>query len=158
MIAYGYRVPFDASAVLKQLEAGSDVWEKLWDELHHQGDLGEASYASVPHLVRIAKSAERRDWNVYALVALIEVERHREGNPTIPGWLQADYESAWREITAMALLDLAAEVDSLTLRSALSVVALARSDRKLGALLSHFDSSGIDELAEERLSWSDLYG
>jgi hypothetical protein len=25
-------------------------WEIVWDEFHHQGDVGEASYALVPYL------------------------------------------------------------------------------------------------------------
>ncbi|HEY0686085.1 MAG TPA: hypothetical protein VGD45_27325 [Steroidobacter sp.] len=57
----GYRVTYDPSGALKLLESGVDVWGELWDELHHQGDVDVASYAAVPHLVRIATSATRRD-------------------------------------------------------------------------------------------------
>lgn len=39
----GYRIPYDASAPLIQLEAGRHVWDELWNELHHQGDVGDAS-------------------------------------------------------------------------------------------------------------------
>jgi hypothetical protein len=45
----GYRVPFDASELLRRLEQGQDIWDELWQELHHQGDVGEASYAAVSH-------------------------------------------------------------------------------------------------------------
>ncbi len=83
----GYRAPYDASLPLAALERGEDGWNDLWDGLHHQGDVGEASYAAVPHLVRIASGWPTRDWNVYSLVSLIEVERHRRGNPPIPAWL-----------------------------------------------------------------------
>ena len=153
----GYRIPYDASAPLIQLEAGRDVWNELWDELHHQGDVGEASYAAVPHLVRIAQGMAVRDWNAYALVALIEIERHRKTNPPLPLWLQSDYETAWRDIVALALSDLTAATDSLTVQSAISVVAVGRGQRKLGALLCHFDESEVTELAEEKLAWSALY-
>jgi len=153
----GYRTPFDASVPLTQLEAGKPVWDELWEELHHQGDVGEASYAAVPHMVRIAQAAAVRDWNVYALVALIEIERHRKNNPPLPDWLRPDYEVAWRDVTNLALTDLAASNDPLTVQSALSVVAVGRGHLKLGALLCHFDDSEVAELAEERLAWSQLY-
>lgn len=153
----GYRVVYDASAALKGLEAGNDTWSELWDQLHHQGDVDVASYAAIPHLVRIAKSAGSRDWNLYGLVGVIEVERHRKTNPPIPNWLQGDYENALQDIVALALQDLAEPLGSLTLQSALGIIALARGDRKLGTLLLHFDSSDIDELAEEQLLWSNLY-
>jgi hypothetical protein len=153
----GYRIPFDASAPLIQLEAGQPVWDILWEELHHQGDVGEASYAAVPRLVRIAQATDVRDWNTYALVALIEIERHRKKNPPLPDWLRPDYEVAWRNIATLALRDLATSDDPLTVQSALSVVAVARGQLKLGALLCHFDDSEVAELAEEKLAWSELY-
>lgn len=153
----GYRTPFDASVPLTQLEAGKPVWDELWEELHHQGDVGEASYAAVPHMVRIARAAALRDWNVYALVALIEIERHRKKNAPLPDWIRPDYETAWRDICALALKDLAADADPFTVQSALSVVAIARGQLKLGALLCHFDESEVAELSEEKLAWSQLY-
>jgi hypothetical protein len=56
-----------------------------------------------------------------------------------------------------ALADLAGKPDELTLRSALSVVALGRGDFKLGALLNHSDEDEIDAYVEEHLAWSELY-
>jgi hypothetical protein len=51
-----YRTRFDPRPLLSELEADKNakaVWHDLWEELHHQGDVGVASYAAVPHLVRI---------------------------------------------------------------------------------------------------------
>ena len=87
----GYRVPFDPRPALRQLERGvglSDAWRELWDGLHHQGDVGLASYAAVPHLVRIHAAHAAADWNTYALLEVIEWERHVDRNPTIPDWLK----------------------------------------------------------------------
>jgi hypothetical protein len=33
----GYRMPYDASKALGQMEGGESVWEDLGEELHHQG-------------------------------------------------------------------------------------------------------------------------
>jgi len=86
----GYRCRYDASVALRSLQSGIDVWGELWNELHHQGDVGLASYAAIPHLVQIAGGAALRDWNFYGLVATIEVERHRRENPALPSWLADD--------------------------------------------------------------------
>jgi hypothetical protein len=152
----GYRKPYDVSNALRRMEAGENVWEELWEELHHQGDLGEASYAAVPQLVRIC-GARDTDWNLYAITATIEVERHRASNPPIPVWLVDSYSEAWTNLAALALRDLAGSPDLLMLRSALSVVALARGDLKLGALLGWTDESEIAEYLEEHMAWSELY-
>lgn len=153
----GYKVPYDASAPLARLEAGEDVWEELWQELHHQGDVGEASYASVPHLVRICGALPSRDWNVYALVSTIEVERHRKSNPPVPEWVRADYERALRDLLALGLSDLGRVEDALTVRSILGAVALARGALKLGAWIAFADESEIEEMLNDRQAWSELY-
>ena len=47
----GYRTPFDPRRLLAELQSNIDsskAWDELWNELHHQRDVGEASYAAVP--------------------------------------------------------------------------------------------------------------
>ena len=153
----GYRTLYDASGALSRLEQVYNVWEELWDELHHQGDVGEASYAAVPHLVRICQDAPRRDWNLYGLVGLIEIERHRKSNPPIPDWLSADYFAAWGDLEKLALRDLAAAAESELIQTALAVIAIARGQLRLGAFLSWLDESELAELTEDKLAWSKLY-
>jgi hypothetical protein len=139
------------------MQLGNDVWEELWNELHHQGDIGDASYAAVPQLVRIAGAAGARDWNFYGLLAIIEVERHRKGNSPVPAWLQSSYDEAWVLASHVAVADLSSSTDSLTIRAILGVLALAKGELKLGALLSGLDSSELDEWLEEHQDWSDSY-
>ena len=125
--------------------------------LHHQGDVGEASYAAVPHLVRICRDAARRDWNLYGLAGLIEIERHRKSNPPIPDWLNADYLAAWGDLEKLALRDLADASERELIQTALAVVALARGQLRLGAFLAWLDEGELAELTEDRLAWSTLY-
>jgi hypothetical protein len=153
----GYRVPYDPSAALSKLEQGQDVWPELWNELHHQGDVGEASYAAVPHLVRIAAAAPRRSWNFYALVSAIEVERHRKSNPPVPAWLTDDYFVAMRGMQSLGLSDLPLRDDSLTVQAILAALALCRRQVKLGALLSSLDQSELDDVVDDQLAWDELY-
>jgi hypothetical protein len=133
------------------------VWDELWQQLHHQGDVGEASYASVPHLVRICGSIRNRDWNVYALVSTIEVERHRKSNPPLPGWLGPDYEESLRKLLALGLSDLAHVADAATIQAILGAIALAKGALKLGAWITFADQSDIEEDLNSRQVWSDLY-
>jgi len=156
----GYRIPFDPRPALRALEAdGSrkDLWEELWNELHHQGDIGEASYAAVVVLVGIETRRRRLGWNLFAFAATIEVERHRKGNPPVPAWLELDYRSAWNDLAGLALEDLRTVKDADRVRTALPVVALARGQTKLGAFLAFLDDSELDELVEDRMAWGELY-
>ena len=57
----GYKVLYNPTVALQKLENGismSEAWDELWQELYHQGDVGVASYASVPQLVRIHREKQ----------------------------------------------------------------------------------------------------
>jgi len=93
----GYRVPYDASRLLKKLEASSssiEVWDDIWNELHHQGDIGTASYAAVPWLLKIYREKRWIDFNLPTYVFTLEGARLKSGNPPVPEWLAQDYEEA----------------------------------------------------------------
>ena len=93
----GYRVPFDPRPLLAQLERSKkldETWYELTGELFHQGDVGEASYAAVPHLVRIHGPRGLPDANTYSLVATIDLARGEGKNPEVPKWLQPGYDNA----------------------------------------------------------------
>jgi hypothetical protein len=102
----GYKMPYDVRPILLRLARGEDAWDEIWENLHHQGDVGEASYAAVPCMVSILKASDQRDWNFYGFVATVEVERHRKKNPPMPDWLQNGYRAAWSQLCELALHDL----------------------------------------------------
>jgi hypothetical protein len=129
----------------------------LWQELHHQGDVGDASYAAVPFLVALEQQKRCLGWQFYALVTTIETERHRKSNPPVPTWLAPEYTAALQIAGELALSALATARDPLVVRSALATVALARGLVRLGALLGTLDQSEVEELTNDRLAWSELY-
>lgn len=153
----GYRMDYDATPALRELEAGEDSWHELWEELHHQGDVGVASYAAVPQLVRIAAAATERGEDVYALCALIELERHRKHNPPLPDWLRDSYRSAWVQLAQLAARELQDAPEASMLNALFAVLAMARGELRLGALLLQMDSSEVDDWLEENLGWEQVY-
>lgn len=156
----GYRVPYDPRAALRRLQAdGNDAnaWEELWANLHHQGDVDDASYASVVELVRIHDSTRFSKANFFALVATIEVERHRRTNPPVPEWLTADYRNAWLTLRRAALRDLDESASPDVLQYAAAVVLLSKGLDQLGALVWHQDASTLQEYLDEHLAWRSLY-
>ena len=104
-----HRRPFNPRPLLAHLETESDtatVWHQLWEELHHQGDVGDASCAAVPHIVRICRKRRVIDWNTYAIVAIIELARTERKNPDVPEWLASDYVQAIRELAETGLVEM----------------------------------------------------
>ena len=141
----GYRVPYDPRPALASLESGdSEAWKLLWDELHHQGDVDTASYAAVPHIVRIYQARCAPDWNAYALVGSIELARGRD-NPDVPFWLEPGYSQALRSLARTGSRELWESDERELVQCVLALIALVRGHRLAGQLLLAYNE---DELAE----------
>jgi len=148
----GYKLPYNPVSALRLLEAGVDsakAWEELWNELHHQGDVGKASYAAVPHLARIHRTKRNLDWNLYALVSVIEIERRKETNPPLPAWLESDYAAAWQDLTMLAIEDLARAVDLATVQALLGCIALGKGLLGTGTILTKYSEDESTKLLDK---------
>ena len=152
-LAGGYRVPFDPRPQLSKLGANNDTkaaWHVLWEELHHQGDVGEASYAAVPHLVRIYRQRGVVDWNTYALVAVIELARDSGKNPEVPEWLKKDYFRALRDLAETGAAEVLKAKDSEDIRAILSILAIAAGVRTHAKFIINYSAEELQEM--ERLA------
>ena len=153
----GYGIAYDPSCALDSLEHGGNSWNELWENLHHQGDVGVSSYAAVPHISRIASKLKPMSWQPYGLVATIEIERHRKSNPALPDWLVEPYMQAIKALAELGVAELSQTQDPLLIQCILGFLALAQGHIKLGALVCNIDQSEIEEIVEERLAWSSIY-
>ena len=146
----GYRERYDASVPLSRLEsqtAGLDsVWSELWENLYHQGDVGIASYAAIPHIARIIRAQEILDYNPFALTVAIELARSEKKNPELPDWLKEDYtESLW-DLARYGCSNLEVEWKTGILKSVLALMAIIKGNRDLGALIFEVDEGREKEL------------
>jgi hypothetical protein len=144
----GYKMPLDPRPLLIRLETEQDasvVWKELWNELHHQGDIGDASFAAVPHLVRICRKRGVFDWNTYAIVAVIELARNVGANPDVPLWLKDEYFQSIHELAEIGAVEVLHANTVEDVRAILSVIAIERGLRKHGEFLLKYSE---DELAD----------
>ena len=79
------------------------IWFELWSSLCPRGATYSASYAAVPHLLRIAKlPAFRFRFDPLLLIASIELARLEHRGPVIPEDLETDYQAALAEARELA--------------------------------------------------------
>jgi hypothetical protein len=145
----GYRIPFDPRPLFQKLESETDIkrcWEEIWQELYHQGDVGEASYAAVPHLVRIYQNRGKIDWNTYAIVTSIELARNLGKNPDVPLWLRQGYEDAINSLAMTGLGELPHANEKETIRSILAVIAIWKEVRTYARIIIDFSEDELNEL------------
>ena len=148
----GYRTPIDLRPLLQRLESDRDAkatWDEIWQELYHQGDIGEGSLVAVPHLVRIHRQRGVPDWNTYALAAAIELARGQDGNPDVPDWSREAYDQALRDLAQIGFEDLPRAADQETVRSILAILAIVHGARTYGRILVEFTEDEVLELEEQ---------
>jgi hypothetical protein len=141
--------PYDPRRALLLLESRDDLevsegWSELWDELHHQGDVGQASYAAVPALVHLYRKRKTLDWNTYALVATIEICRQSD-SPPVPSWLERDYQDALTELAQLALKELPRATDSAEVRAMLAVIAIWKGANVYARALMECEADELEE-------------
>lgn len=148
----GYRTPIDLRPLLQRLESergANATWDDLWQELYHQGDIGEGSLVAVPHLVRIHRQRGVPDWNTYALVATLELARGKGGNPDVPDWSREAYDQALRDLAQIGLEELTRAADQETVRSILGILAIVHGARTYGRILVEFTEDEVLALEEQ---------
>lgn len=149
----GYRDKYDASIALSRLESEVEglesIWSELWENLYHQGDVGVASYAAIPHLARIIQSRKAIDYNSFALAVAIELARGRGHNPELPHWLTEDYNQALWDMASYGCANLSREWDSGILKSVLALIAIIKGNRDLGELVFEVDDGSEKDLLDK---------
>jgi hypothetical protein len=145
----GYRLPYDPREALRSLGRSDDIdgaWGELWQELHHQGDIGEVSFAARWHLVDIHVHRGVPDWNTYAFAATIELARANPRNPELPTYLRASYDAAWARLVDIGLRELKEAQDPALVVSIIAVLAIGKGQRTLGRLAVDFTEDERQEL------------
>jgi hypothetical protein len=149
----GYRAKYDASVPLSRIEnepsAIGPIWDELWENLYHQGDVGIASYAAIPHIARIIRQRDLLDYSPVALAVSVELARGRGNNPPLPEWLETSYHDALLNIAEFACSKFMEEWNPYFLKSALSLLAIIKGNRNLGELIVEIDYGDERQLLDK---------
>ena len=154
-LAGGYKVTYDASVPLKQLLLTNDktevdiVFADLWDNLHHQGDVGLASYLSVAHIVSACIDKKSFDWNYIGLPLVIEQCRLSERNPVLPTEYKEEYINALKALEQYLLVNFKSITNPDSLRLSLALFATLNGQANLGKAIGNLDEDVLNEFLEQ---------
>jgi len=146
----GYKVKYDASICLRELEITNDeeitkkIFKEFWKELHHQGDVDLASYFSLPHLIRIGIEKKLINWDIPALVATIEIQRH-ENNPPILEEFREEYEGEIQKVIELIKTNRSEKWDKTYSISALSAIAAVNGQIDLAKIILQLEDDDLTE-------------
>lgn len=150
----GYKTPYNASRPLKKLRDTTEpsetaaLFKELWENLHHQGDVGIASYLAVPHLVAICINKNSLDWNYIGLCVLIENCRLEDHNPELPYEFGDFYFDALTQFEKYLLANFKSITDQSALRLTLALLATVNGQPGLGKLIEKLDEDVISEFLD----------
>ena len=153
-----YGVSADIPGLLTDLESlppnegtEAEPYFSLWSALCHQGDVYTASYAAVPHLVRVAADApERVPWTVFLMVASIEIARSNGRGPEIPPDLESDYFMALARIPQVVAMASKVAWDHWYCGSALAAIAAAKGFCLYAEAILELDPDTTKDLLRRR--------
>jgi hypothetical protein len=86
------------------------------------------------------------DWNLYAIVAIIELARTESQNPELPDWLREDCFLSIQELAQIGTKQILPAEDAETKRAILSVIAIAKGLRTHGKFLVEYSEDELLEL------------
>lgn len=140
-----YKTPFDASKLLSGLYNTNDKREidsffsELWDELHHQGDVGHASYFAVPILIQVCVYKKSLDWNYIGLILTIEICRHKDNNPILVKEFEEEYLASLVYFKTYLIENLNSIYDPHSFRLVLAYLAVMNNQIDLGSAIRNLE-------------------
>ena len=106
-----------------------EPWNSLWSRLCHQDDAYTASYAAVPHVVRIALTASGPiDFSFLLFPTSVEIARKTGQAPDLPSELTDAYLGAIASLVEVVRLHGDSAGDEAMDRSAAAALAVAEGD------------------------------
>ncbi len=157
-LSHAYGVAGDIPKLLRDLTAATEPkdgyrdepWFSLWSSLCHQGDVYDASYAALPHIVEIGCNTKGPiDFSFFQLPAAIEIARDNGSGPPVPDDLAAAYSEGLARLIECTMLHGNDPWDQSTLLSAMCAQAVAKGHTKVAEAIMNFDEEVITRLIEQ---------
>jgi hypothetical protein len=136
---------------LVPLDYRDDPWFSLWSALCHQGDVYTASYAAVPHIIRIGLLiAGTPHWQFFALPTSIELARVKPSSPAIPSDLADAYFASLQQLHNLTYRVASVAWGELLTRSVAAALAVSKGHFKLARVIEQLASEDVRDFLNER--------
>ena len=154
-LSHAYGDASDIPNLLRRLEnmhseeGEKEPWFSIWSSLAHQGDVYSASFATVPHIVRIlSQDPTKADYSFFEFPAWVEICRQKKA-VVIPKELEADYFLALKKLPYLVASTVEREWDKNFLVSALSAIAVSKGYGSVANVIMEL----TPDIANEFLEW-----
>ena len=151
----GYnRQHFDVRPLIARFQAADvddALWELVWTELYHQGDVGEASYALVGSLAEYLARVPQLDAQALHFAVAVELARDSSDNPPLPPELRDAYDGALRELSRVALTKADQVWPEDVLQGVAALVAVTHGHPVLGEAYQNMDTEAAASFLRDEM-------
>lgn len=140
-LTHAYGNASDVPSLLEALEAlptsdgNAEPWFSIWSSLAHQGDVYDASFAAVPHVVGLLESSPAlAPIDFFLFPTWVEICRQRN-NIEVPVELKDDYNAAIAKLSEIVCKAHSRMWRSSELSCVLAAFAISKGDLRLGAAI-----------------------
>lgn len=154
-LKHAYGNATNIPALLRQLDGApasannSEPWFTLWSALAHQGDVYDASFAAVPHVVRaLASAPEVADHSYFQFPTWVEICRAKNAIQ-VPADLESAYFSSLAQLPSLVAAVSERACDAVLVACMLAAVAVAKGQPKVAEATLEM----TPEVAEEFMEW-----
>jgi hypothetical protein len=124
-----------------------EPWYSLWSSLCHQGDVYNASYAAVPHIVQIGiKASGALDSGFFLLPACVEIARNSKRGPEVLSELSGAYFNALRGLHECAFRHASDDWNEGMARSVTAALSAAKGQFRLAEALRNLDGDILSKV------------
>ncbi len=135
---------------LPKSEDESEPWSSLWSALAHQGDVYDASFAAVPHVIAaLALAPAEADESFFQFPAWVEICRARQ-DVTVPPDLRPAYFESLARLPGLASAAAAKPWSASYLACVLSAIAAAKGHHAVAEAVLEMSSADV---AQDFLEW-----
>ncbi len=136
-------------AALPSSEGQNEPWFSIWSALAHQGDVYEASYAAVPHVIEaLAESPLKADMSFFLFPVWVEICRTKSG-PPIPRDLEGSYWAALEQLPGLVANASREKGNPESVACLMAAIAVAHGQPLMAEVALELN----DQTAEEIMEW-----
>lgn len=150
--AYGFAS--DIPGLLRRLKSDSrslgqnEPWFTLWSSLAHQGDVYSASFAAVPHVIRVFASAPTTsELSFLQFPAWVEICRQRT-HVSVPDFIAAAYFASLSQLPSLIAAAASRDWDDDYLACAMAALAAVKGHGIVGEAALELNTQTAEKFLE----------
>ena len=147
-LEHAYGSAEDIPTILTVLAQGEDKWFDIWSALCHQGTIYTATFAAMPHIIKVFEAnLEKADFNTFVFATSVELTR-QDCQVQVPDTLNVDYFQSLEKLDNLVQDYMKNKTDFDSLVGVLAFQAIRKFQTQLAQLILNLNEEQVPAVLE----------